>query len=184
VFVSFAGRVHTVDVSGPKLAFGQPWSLVSEAEQRDSWRIGGMQHLAVHQRSGRLYALMHQGPEDTHKEPGDEVWIFDLTSRRRLERIELRSPGVTIYGFAIDPADLGVWPLNSLAAWAMENFAPVDVGFIAVTQDESPLLVTASQFFGSLGVYDAMTGAFLRRVQPTGFTSDVLVAPWGAPDRP
>ena len=77
-----------------------------------------------------------------------------------------------------------MWPLNSLAAWAMENFAPVDVGYIQVTQDESPLLVTASQFFGSLGVYDALTGAFLRRVQPTGFTSDVLVAPWGAPDGP
>ena len=47
-----------------------------------------------------------------------------------------------------------------------------------MTQDDRPLLFTASQFSGSLGVYDAMTGIFLRRVRPTGWTSDVLLAPW------
>ena len=40
-----------------------------------------MQHLAVHQKSGRLYSLMHQGGPDTHKEPGTELWIYDLARR-------------------------------------------------------------------------------------------------------
>jgi methylamine dehydrogenase heavy chain len=82
VFVSFDGIVHTVDVSGPDVRFEEPWPLLSTADHEQSWRIGGMQHLAVHQRSGRLYALVHRGGPDTHKEPGEEVWIYDLAAPR------------------------------------------------------------------------------------------------------
>jgi methylamine dehydrogenase heavy chain len=179
IFVSFAGKVYSVDVSAPEIRFGEPWALTGESERRDAWRIGGMQHLAVHQRSGRLYALMHQGGPDTHKEPGEEVWIYDIASHKRLARVKLRNPGVTIYGFPLEVGSDWVWPFNRLSAWALDTFAPAAVGFIQVTQDESPLLVTASQFFGSIGVYDGLTGNFMRRVQPTGWTSDVLLAPWG-----
>ena len=179
VFVSFAGQVYSIDVSGPQLRVAEPWSLLSDADREQSWRIGGMQHLALHQRTGRLYALMHRGGADTHKEPGEEVWIYDLASRRRLTRVELVNPGLTVYGFAIDVGHTWVWPFNRAFDWMLDHFAPATVGFIQVTQDDAPLLVTASQFFGSLGVYDAISGRFLRRVQPTGWTSDVLVAPWG-----
>ena len=51
--------------------------------------------------------------------------------------------------------------------------------FIAVTSDPEPLLITASQFSGSLAAYDALDGSFVRRVGPTGWTSDVLVTPYG-----
>jgi methylamine dehydrogenase heavy chain len=183
-FVSFDNKIYTVDVGSAELAFAEPWSLVNDAERDESWRVGGMQHLAVHQRSGRLYALMHQGGPDTHKEPGEEVWVFDLAARRRLLRVDLRNPGVTIYGFPVETGGTFPWPLNRMADLALDNLAPAAVGFIQVTQDEQPLLFTASQFFGSLGVYDALTGDFVRRVQPTGFTSDVLLAPWGGPERP
>jgi methylamine dehydrogenase heavy chain len=183
VFVTFEGNVHTIDVSGPELRFGTPWTLVSPAERTESWRVGGMQHLAVHQRSGRLYVLMHRGPRDTHKEPGEEVWVYDLASQRRASRVALRNPGLTLYGFAIDGHDWS-WPLNRAFAWALNTFAPPEIGFIQVTQDDAPLLLTASQFFGSLGIYDAKSGDFLRRVQPTGWTSDVLVAPWDGAGTP
>jgi len=171
--------VYSIDVSGPQLRVAEPWSLLSDADREQSWRIGGMQHLALHQRTGRLYALMHRGGADTHKEPGEEVWIYDLASHRRLTRVELVNPGLTVYGFAIDVGHTWAWPFNRAFDWMLDHFAPATVGFIQVTQDDAPLLVTASQFFGSLGVYDAISGRFLRRVQPTGWTSDVLVAPWG-----
>ena len=179
VFVSFDGIVHTVDVSGPDVRFGEPWPLLSTADHEQSWRIGGMQHLAVHQRSGRLYALVHRGGPDTHKEPGEEVWIYDLAAHKRLSRVELRNPGLTVYGFPIQVGSRWVWPFGRAFDWLVNTFAPPAIGFIQVTQDDKPLLVTASQFFGSLGIYDAMSGEFLRRVQPTGWTSDVIVAPWG-----
>jgi methylamine dehydrogenase heavy chain len=179
LFASFDGKLYSVDVAGPQLRFGAPWSLLSDADREQSWRIGGMQHLAVHARSGRLYSLMHRGPSDTHKEPGEEVWIYDLAAQRRIARIALVNPGVTIYGFALDLGRDWIWPFNRTFDWLLDTFAPAAVGFIQVTQDDTPLLLTASQYFGSIGVYDAMSGRFLRRVGPTGWTSDVLVAPWG-----
>ena len=74
--------------------------------------------------------------------------------------------------------------VQSTFDWLLDTFAPAAVGFIQVTQDDAPLLLTASQYSGSIGVYDALSGKFLRRVQPTGWTSDVLLAPWGGKDKP
>lgn len=178
LFVSFGSRVHPVDVSGPEIRFGEPWSLLDETDRGQSWRVGGLQHLAVHEASGRLYALMHRGGADTHKEPGEEVWIFDLASRSRSARIALVTPGIAIYGFPIEPGRRWRWPFGSLAEWLLDALVPAAVDFIQVTKDDAPLLLTASQLSGSLGLYDARDGRFLRRVQPTGFTSDVLLAPW------
>lgn len=175
LFVSFAGMVHPLDVSGSEPRGGTPWSLFSDAERADTWRIGGGQPFALHRASGRFYALVHRGGPDTHKEPGEEVWVYDLASRRRLQRIALVNPGLTIYGFPISFPGAG----GRLFDWLLDTFAPALVGYIEVTQDDAPLLVTSSQFSGSLGVYDARDGRFRRRVAPTGFTSDVLQAPWG-----
>jgi hypothetical protein len=60
----------------------------------------------------------------------------------------------------------------------IDTFVPAAVSHIQVTQDDAPLLLTATQFSGALGIYDARTGAFEKRVQPTGWTSDLLFAPW------
>jgi methylamine dehydrogenase heavy chain len=175
LFVSFEGNVHPIDVAGAEPRIGETWSLLSDADRRESWRIGGLQHLAVHQASGRLYSLMHKGGRDTHKEPGEEVWIYDIASRHRVARVELVNSGFTIYGM---PIDLGArW--NRILNWFLDKLAPAMVSQIQVTQDDKPLLFTASQYSASLGVYDARSGNFVRRVQPTGWTSDVLLAPWG-----
>ena len=177
LFVSFDGQVYPVDVSGPEIKFGAPWPLLTAAD-RAEWRIGGLQHLAVHQRSGRLYSLVHRGGADTHKEYGEQIWIYDLASHRRLERIKLVNPGLTIYGFPVEFGRTWPWPFNRTSDWMLDTFAPAAINSIQVTQDDAPLLFTASQFSGSIGVYDGLTGAFMRRVEPTGWTSDVMVAPW------
>jgi methylamine dehydrogenase heavy chain len=184
LFVSFEGKVHPVDVSGAEIRFGEVWSLVPDAGREEQWRIGGLQHSAAHQKTGRFYTLMHRGGRDTHKDPGEEVWIYDLASHRRIGRVELVNPGLTIYGFPIEFGRTWVWPFNHLCDWLLDTFAPAAVNAIQVTQDDAPLLFTAAQFSGALGVYDAMSGTFVRRVQPTGWTSDVLLAPWGGNGRP
>lgn len=174
LFVSFEGMVHPVDVSAAQLQFGAAWSLLSDEDRKASWRIGGLQHLAVHVATGRLYSLVHKGGKDTHKDPGDEVWVYDLQQRTRTQRITLRNPGLTIYGFPIESGHK--W--SGLSSWLIDTFAPAAVTHIQVTSDDKPLLFTASQFSGALGVYDALSGQFLRRVTPTGWTTDILVAPW------
>lgn len=183
LFVSFDGKVYPVDVSGADIKFAEPWPLLSEAE-RGEWRIGGLQHLAVHQRTGRFYSLMHRGPADSHKHYGEQIWIYDLASKRRIDRIKLVNPGLTIYGFPVELGRTWPWPFNHTFDWMLDTFAPAAINSIQVTQDDTPLLFTASQFSGAIGVYNALSGAFMRRVEPTGWTSDVMVAPWDGKVRP
>ncbi len=173
LFVSFEGRVVPVDVSGAEPRFGEPWSLLDESDRADSWRIGGSQHLAVHAASRRLYSLVHQGGPDTHKEPGSELWVYDLATRARVARVELRNPGLTFLG---EPIELGGggW----LWGWLLDTVLGAEVDAIAVTQDPEPLLVTASGFSGGLALYDARTGEFLRRVYSGNLTIVALQAPF------
>ncbi|MFN8644585.1 MAG: hypothetical protein U0802_24080 [Candidatus Binatia bacterium] len=79
--------------------------------------------------------------------------------------------------------------------WLLDHFAPPLVGYIAVTQDEQPLLITASQFSGGMGIYDAGSGAFCaphradgmdqRRVGgAVGWPVSLVRHPAGAAGRP
>lgn len=179
-FVSFEGIVHPVDVSGPQPQFLPTWEIVSAEERKANWRTGGAQHLAAHEASNRLFVLMHQGGRDTHKEPGSEVWGFDVQAHKRVLRVPLRFPGLTIYGFAIEPDQSWRWGTGRLFRWALDRFFPAAVTAIAVTPGERPWLITASEFVGALGVYDATDGQFLKRVQPIGWTTDLLFAPYGS----
>ena len=178
LFVSFDGMLHTVDVSGAEPRFETPWSLLDADDRGDDWRIGGSQHLAVHEASGRLYSLVHQGGVDTHKDDGTELWVYDLAQRRRVQRVALHNPGLTYLGFALEFGRDWIWPFSGLYD-ALLSLRPPGVGSIVVTQDGAPLLVTGSLFSGSLGVYDARSGELLRRVNSGGLVSGVLQAPWG-----
>ena len=46
--------------------------------------------------SGRLYSLMHQGGDDTHKDPGQDVWVYDLQTRRQVQKIKLKNLSTSI----------------------------------------------------------------------------------------
>jgi len=89
VFVSYQGTVYPVDTAGERPQPGTPWSLFSAAEIGESWRPGGIQHLAVHPASGKLYALVHQGGDGSHKDPGQDVWVYDLKTQQQLQKIKL-----------------------------------------------------------------------------------------------
>jgi methylamine dehydrogenase heavy chain len=179
IFVSFAGRVYEVRASADGVAIDEPWLLDTAPAEGVAWRIGGIQHLAIHAESKRLFVLMHHGGPDTHKDPGEEVWVYDLDARKRERRIPLYAPGFTIMGERADVWRDWIWPFGSLTGWLVDRMMPPIVTQIAVTRGSEPLLVTASRFTGGLGIYDATTGAFLRRAQPVGWTLDVITAPYG-----
>jgi methylamine dehydrogenase heavy chain len=96
LFVSWNGYVYPVDVSDNLPEFGERWSLLTDEQRAENWKIGGLQHLAVHQSSGRFYSLMHQGGVDTHKDPGTEVWVYDLASRNQVQTIALKNIATSI----------------------------------------------------------------------------------------
>ncbi len=178
-FVSFEGIVHPVDVAAAEPRFDEPWSLIDEADRAKSWRIGGSQHLAVHEASGRLYSLVHQGGADTAKHPGNEVWVYDLDAGTRIQRIELRHPGFAFLTASLSFGEAWTWPLNRLSDWLLDHVLPnPGLEHVQVTQDAEPLLITGTPFSGSLAVYDALSGEFLRRVAAGNISTHSLQVPW------
>jgi methylamine dehydrogenase heavy chain len=97
LFASFSGDVVPVETTGGDTKVGTRWSLTTPAERQQNWKPGGMQHLAIHQGRRRLYSLMHQGGPDTHKDPGSEIWVYDLgAGGKRVQRITLEKPLTSI----------------------------------------------------------------------------------------
>ncbi len=92
--LSRQSNVHTFINQGYDLTAAPTWSLVSESEREDNWHIAGHQHLAIHEKSRRLYALMIQGAPETFEDPGTQVWVFDLDSHEKINTIELEHDGL------------------------------------------------------------------------------------------
>ncbi len=181
IFASFEGYAVPIDVSGDEPKPGERWSLLDDADRADSWRIGGSQHLAGHAGLGRLYSLVHQGGADSHKEPGTELWVYDLARRERVQRIDLEHAGFELLGEPISFGESWPWPLNRLSDLLIYGLAPsFGISHVVVTRGNDPLIVTGSSLGGSLAVYEAETGTFLRRVTTGNFTVQRLQAPWGA----
>jgi methylamine dehydrogenase heavy chain len=90
-FVSFSGMVYPFKLERGSLKLQQTWSLLSATERAQNWRPGGLQQLAVHAGLNRLYAIMHQGPLETHKDPGREVWVYDLARKARIQKIAMKN---------------------------------------------------------------------------------------------
>ena len=140
LFVSFDGWVHPV-VFGPAApAPAERWSLFDDNHRQQGWRVGGLQFVAAHAASGSLYVVVHQGGPGSHKDPGNQVWVYDLASRQRRDVFELASEATSI----------------------------------AVTPDESPLLVAGNPAVPALVVYDARTGALQRTIEGPPFMPTIL----------
>jgi len=172
LFVSFEGMVQPIDVAGGGFAVGERWSLFDDADRGAAWRVGGGQHLAVHGPTGRLFTLVHQGGVDTHKEPGREIWVHDVATRKRLQRIPVVSPVVS---FLSQQAGIerGSW-----TRWALEKVFPnTGVDAIAVTQDERPQLVAAGMMPPTVTVHDALTGDVVREISEVGLALSLLFTP-------
>lgn len=172
LFVTFAGVVHPVDASGAAPRFGEPWSLLDEADRAASWRIGGTQNLALHEPSGRLYALVHQGGPHGHKDPGTVVRVYDVDSRARVQEIEPRN---LLAAFVAQQ----IGTRSGALLWLLERAMPnPGLDSIVVSQDPEPRLFGVSLRAGTVGVWDARSGAFLRFLENTGLAPGLLQAPW------
>ena len=91
LFASFEGVLHPLRATGAGVEAQPTWPLFTPQELAQHWRTGGLQHLAVHGASGRLFAVVHQGGPGTHKDPGEQVWVYDLASHRRVQTITTRN---------------------------------------------------------------------------------------------
>jgi hypothetical protein len=162
-------------VGGDALVVGERWPLFDDADRAAEWRVGGAQHLAVHAPSGRLYVLVHRGGPDTHKQAGSEVWVYDLATRQRVQRIETLNPLVS---FISQQGALSDGMFGRLGRWLLGTSLPhTGVDNILVTQDEHPVLIAAGAMPPTVTVHDAMTGAVEREISEVGLGISLLFAP-------
>jgi methylamine dehydrogenase heavy chain len=96
LFVSFGGTMYPITITPDGLKLAATWSLLVPTEGAQGWRPGGAQQLAVHAGLNRLYSIMHRGPIETHKDPGKDVWVYDLARHVRIQRIAMKSTAGSI----------------------------------------------------------------------------------------
>jgi methylamine dehydrogenase heavy chain len=96
-FVSYSGVMYPVVVGKDgATTLGAKWSLLGPADRADQWRPGGLQQLAAHAGLNRLYSVMHRGGPETHKDPGKEIWVYDLAKHTRIQRMTLQEDAGSI----------------------------------------------------------------------------------------
>lgn len=172
LFASFEGKLHAVDFSGEQPVAAPAWSLFTDDEREAKWRIGGMQHLALHRATHRLYSLVHRGGPGSHKDPGISIWVYDVEQKKRVQEIEVPS---LLPAFARPMLEL---EKDSWAYWLLEHVTPnAGAHTITVTQDEHPLLFVRHDEIGAVGVVDATSGALLRVIDEAGIAGPLLVVP-------
>jgi methylamine dehydrogenase heavy chain len=93
VFNTFHGKVFQVTTEEGKIKVN---SLFTVGSDDGGWRIGGMQPVAFHEPSQLLLLLMHQGVENTHKDPGTEVWYVNVATGATTHRLTLAAPANSI----------------------------------------------------------------------------------------
>lgn len=95
-FVSYSGVMYPVVIGKDGLTPGPKWSLLGPEDRAQHWRPGGLQQLAAHAGLNRLYSVMHRGGPETHKDPGKEIWVYDLAKHTRIQRIALQKEAGSI----------------------------------------------------------------------------------------
>jgi methylamine dehydrogenase heavy chain len=98
------------------------------------------------EQANKLYVPMHQGGEGSHKAGGTEIWVFDMQSHQRIAR----------------------WPMAPL------KIEPVTA--IGVSQDDAPLMFTASEN-SDVAVFDARTGQLRHVEKQLGQTPWFIMTP-------
>jgi methylamine dehydrogenase heavy chain len=172
IFVSFGGMVHSVDFSGKMPKVSPAWSLYGENGGLSEWRPGGLQLVAVHAASERLFVVMHKGGPGSHKDAGPEIWSFDFSQKKRIGRIEPPSLSATFLG-----GMLGI-STDSFSFTVLKWILPADtVHSIAISRDAAPVLFMRNAELGTIGVVDPDSGQPLRILGEAGLFGPTLGIP-------
>jgi hypothetical protein len=172
MFASFEGHLYEIEFSGQMPSAGEPWDLFTPEDRNDHWRVGGIQHLAVHRERRRLYSLVHQGGPGSHKDSGSEIWVYDLQTRKRVQTIAVPKllPGL-------------IRPIVGISAgsgldWLLRLVLPnLGAHSVVVTQDDQPLLFVRHNQTGVVGVVDATTGEHVRDLEESGISGGGMALP-------
>jgi methylamine dehydrogenase heavy chain len=134
-FASHRGEIHSVDVSGDELKFLPTWS-VAEVEGDKTWTPGAFrQSVAIHRQKGILYLAMRLS-DFTPKGAGPDFQALDGTE---------------------------VWSFDMKTHKRLGRFkTELPIAYLAVSQDDKPLVYTTNMWNKKVDSYDAATGSKVR----------------------
>jgi len=173
MFASFEGYLHTIDFAADRPTPVAPWSLFTAEQRVDSWRIGGgLQHLALHRPSGRLFSVVLQGEPGSHKDAGSQIWVYDIKTRERVQTID-PPPMLSVFLRRLAGFEAG-----GAVDWLLSTLIPSPgVNGVVVTPDDAPLLFVRHRETGAAGVLDALDGTLVRYLEETGLGGALMVVP-------
>jgi methylamine dehydrogenase heavy chain len=94
LFVTEHGNVKVVDASTGVPTVSDSWALTDDSSS--GWRPGGLRPMAFHRATNELFVLMHEGGDGTHKDPGTQIWVYDIAKKSRIRVIKLKGPATAI----------------------------------------------------------------------------------------
>ncbi len=95
-FPSLQGRIQPVDMRGDEVKVLPDWPLVPPADAAGHWRPSGWQLIASDGQKFLYVVMQTDAHEGTHKDPGNEVWVYDAAGKTRVKRLRLVRPGSSI----------------------------------------------------------------------------------------
>jgi methylamine dehydrogenase heavy chain len=96
-FPSLHGRLQPIDMKGDDVKVLPDWPLVPAAEAAGHWRPSGWQLIAADEQKNLLYIVMQvDAHEGTHKDAGNEVWVYNPATKARIKRLRLVRRGQSI----------------------------------------------------------------------------------------
>jgi methylamine dehydrogenase heavy chain len=100
--------------------------LVGGAAQKQGWRPGGYQAMAVHPSGRWVVVAMHdKGREGSHKTPAKQLWTFDLQSGKRVSV----SPGLNTASLTFSRSGTRLQALDGVAGalnvWTWKDGKPL-----------------------------------------------------------
>ncbi len=95
-FVTYQGEVQPVRASGAAPEIGERWWLTSATEREQNWRPAGWHGKAAHPDGLMWVAMTPNGYDGSHKDPAQQVWLFDIEQRKPLQRIDLETDALSI----------------------------------------------------------------------------------------
>ncbi len=167
-FISRHANLHAIRMTDTDIDHLDAWSLLSDAERADQWTIAGLGHLAVHRASGQLFVLVRQGKPEKFEDPGEEVWVYDIATKARLQRIKMKDLTVSI----------DVTQSEQPRLVTMDLHIPVSIletMWILLTEGEAGF---RDLLQSRVNVYDVDTGTHLVRgpINPGG--SHIAIQAW------
>ena len=95
-FPSLHGRLQPVDMKGDDVKVLPDWPLVPAADAAEHWRPSGWQLIASDEQKLLYIVLQVDAHEGTHKDAGNEVWVFNPATKARVKRLRLVRRGQSI----------------------------------------------------------------------------------------